>query len=232
MIQLHTPEQKPYFDIPYIGVVIKEVTENQRHIGLLFRTDKQNEPKMLHLAFHYRLQCEQPSGYWLHCSGFDEDEQLLLAVWFENVWLVNKERIPYGLAYSSNGYFDVSGTFVQSNKNCGLTCATFVMALFNDFGFQIINVDTWESRDSDSVWQNDIVTAMKRDQDNNPKLYSKTHIQEQVNNIGIAVRFRPEEVAASAYVFDDVPVSFQTAAKLGKDVLLKMGLSSGNPINK
>ena len=40
--------------------------------------------------------------FWLDCPGFDDDEQLQLAVWFEKIFLVNGKNIPYGLAYKSD----------------------------------------------------------------------------------------------------------------------------------
>jgi hypothetical protein len=227
MIQLQSPQQ-PYPDISYVGIAITGDI-NQRHIGILFRTNKQNAPKLLHLAFHQRLKCEDSSEYaseyyWLHCPSFSDDEQLQLAVWFEKVFSINGRSIPYGLAYSSMGYFDQNGTFIQSERKCGLTCATFVMALFEDFNFPIIDVDSWVSREDDIDWQNHIIDMMKADQNKHPNLYSDSHIINQSSNIGVALRFRPEEVAVSANIFEDNPVVFEIAEPLGKELLKKMGL--------
>lgn len=229
MIQLQSPQQ-PYPDISYIGIAITGDI-NQRHVGLLFRTDKNNEPKLLHLAFHQRLWCSTSSQYaseyyWLHCSGFSDDEQLQLAVWFEKVFFINGNRIPYGLAYSSVSHFEQNGAFIQSDRNCGLTCATFIMALFEDFGFPIIDIDSWVSRDGDAAWHDHILDEMKKDQTRHPDLYSDAHINDQISNIGVAARFRPEEVAASANILKDDPVTLQIAEPLGKDVLMQMGLIS------
>jgi hypothetical protein len=65
---------------------------------------------------------------------------------------------------------------------------------------------------------------MKQDQYNHPDLYSDTHINDQISNIGVAARFRPEEVAASANVLKDEPVTFHVAEPLGNDILMQMGL--------
>jgi hypothetical protein len=225
MIQLQSPKQ-PYPDISYIGIAIKGDV-NQRHVGVLFRTDKNHEPRLLHLAFHLNLKCDNPSEYaneyfGLCCPGFDDDDQLQLAVWFEKIFLVNGKRVPYSLAYSSIEHFSQSGAFIQSEKNSGLTCATLVMALFEDFGFPIIDTASWLSRDDDKTWHEHIIGVMKQ----YSWLCSDTHIDSQISNIGVAVRFRPEEVAVSAYIFNDNPVTFQEAEPLAKNLLEQMNIGS------
>jgi hypothetical protein len=225
MIQLNSP-QHPYPDIPHIGIAIHGDL-NQRHVGILFRTNQNEEPKLLHLAFHLRLRCDAPSeyssqNYWLHCSGFSNEEQLQLAVWCKNIFAANKNKIPYGLAYSSMGFFDQNGTFIHSSYGCGLTCATFVMALFEDFGLPIIDITSWKTRADDAEWQKHIVDAIKEDHNKHPDFYSNTHIENQILNIGIALRFRPEEVAASVNIYKDQPITFQVAEPLGKDLVTKL----------
>jgi|WetSurSiteA1Bulk_404760.scaffolds.fasta_scaffold00007_22 hypothetical protein len=227
-MQSQFPHQ-PYPNISsYIAIAITG-DNNQRHIGVLFRKDKNNPPKLLHLAFHSRLQCDEPIEYaskffWLHCPSLSEDEQLQLAVWFETIFAVNGSNIPYGLAYSSSGYFDQNGKFIQTNENIGLTCATFVMALFEDFDLPIIDTESWMSRDDDKKWQKKIIECMEKDMKKYPHLYSNTHIETQISNIGVAVRFRPEEVAVSANIFEDGLITFQQAEPLGKKLLEQMGI--------
>lgn len=228
MIQLYCP-QRPYPEISFIGIAIQG-DRDQRHVGILFRTDRNQKPKLLHLAFHQRLYCENPPYqdiddiFWLDCPGFDDDEQLQLAVWFEKIFLVNGKNIPYGLAYSPTGYFDSNGTFVRSKNNCGLTCATFILALFESFGFPLVDIESWQHRDDDGVWQQKILDTMREDQRKHPDLYSELYVDNQMSNIGIAVRFRPEEVAASANQFEDEPQTFQVVEPLGKELICKMGM--------
>lgn len=227
-MQLQSPQQ-PHPNISsYIAIAITG-DSSQRHIGILFRKNKNNPPKLLHLAFHSRLKCDEAVEYandyfWLQCPSFSDDEQLQLAVWFETIFAVNGNNIPYGLAYSSSGHFGQNGKFIQTNGNRGLTCATFVMALFEDFGIPIIDINSWIPRDTDKDWQESIINYMQKDMNNNPHLYANTHINSQISNIGVAVRFRPEEVAASANVFEDELIIFQNAEPLGKDLLAQMGI--------
>lgn len=227
MIQLQLPQQ-PYPDISYIGIAITGDI-NQRHVGILFRTDKNHEPRLLHLAFHLRLKCDNPSEYaneyfWLHCPGLSDEKQL--AVWIETIFRINGNKVPFGLAYSSIEHFNQSGSFNQSGENCGFTCATFIMALLEDFGFPIIDIESWVYRDDDKEWHRLIISAMENDQRKNPHLYSDTHINSQLSNIGIAVRFRPEEVAVSASVFNDNLITFQEAEPLAKKLLEQMNIGS------
>lgn len=226
MIALQYPQQ-PYPDISsYIGIAIQG-DEEQRHIGILFRTNTDDEPKLLHLAFHQRLRCEDSTYYakdyhWLLCPGFSEDEQLQLAVWCETIYSQNGSQIPYGLTYSLTGYFQQNGIFKPSEIDCGLTCATFIMALFEDFGFKIIDTQSWPCRTDDEVWHNNIIKAMKCDQERHPELYSQSHIAAQETHIGLASRFRPEEVAASAHVFTENPLKLEDAEPIGQNLLSKL----------
>ncbi len=188
MIHLHSPQQLcPEFS-SYIGIGIQG-NASQRHIGILFRNNKEDKPKLLHLAFHLRLKCDSYEKFnndyfWLICPNLDDDEQLQLASHVKSVFDKNQNRIPYGLAYSSIGSFDSDGTLIENSKNLGLTCATFVMALFNDFGFPIIDTDSWELRADDTIWQNHIINCMKDDRKTHPQIYSETHIDEQIKNTG------------------------------------------------
>lgn len=222
---LHCP-QHPYPDIKYIGIAIQG-TKEQRHIGILFRTNRQDPPKLLHLAFHQRLICESPEYYsseyhWLLCPGFSEDEQLQLAVRCEKIYSRNGRHIPYGLSYSLRGYFKQNGDFNPPEKDCGLTCATFIMAIFDDFGYPIIDIGSWPCREEDAIWHRNIIDAMKNDQERHPELYSREHIGAQEKHIGIAARFRPEEVAGSAHAYIDDPLTFEEIEPLGRSLLEKL----------
>ena len=228
MIQLQSPSKSFLSDSSYIGIAISG-DQNQRHVGILFRRDKINTPELLHLAFHMHLRCEAPGEsnieyYLLHCPNLSEDEQLQLAVWFKQVFLANNKNIPYGIEYSSIRYFSDDGTYLLLERNCGLTCSTFVLALFRDFAYELVDIDSWEKRSDDEEWQKNIIKSMKSQSERHSDLYPATYIDAQVAKIGIAVRFRPEEVAVSAHLCDGTPIKFDEAKREGENLLLQMGL--------
>ena len=72
----------------------------------------------------------------------------------------------------------------------GLTCATFVLAVFASEGYNLINTTEWPHRPEDEEWHKSIIDTL---------IYFKAeaeHIANVLSEKGCA-RFRPEEVSLS-----------------------------------
>lgn len=216
MVNLYLQKDRPFETNRFLGVVVTG-TEEQRHTGILYRTEKDGEVSFLHLGFHYSLlRTTLKDDYcWLPLEGFDEDEQQSLAMWFHSIWENNGSRVPYGINFSTSRHFNSSGAFTASFDDGGLTCATFVLAIFQDFGFTLIDSSSSYRRDDDILFQDKIVSLLA---DHAPPEY----VASQRDFIGIAARYRPEEVAGSASSFSEAALTFETAVGLGEDVLSGM----------
>jgi len=164
----------------------------QQHIGFLYR-DGDNLTKLLHLAWHYILKKEDPSKVYLWMEiPFDELNQINTAAFLESIYDSNPDGIPYGICIDGTR-FEADGAFFFLEKGAGLTCATFVMQVFQHLGYNIIDKDCWEFRDSDKEWQNQIIDDLEN--------YGapKEYITYQRNKIqGGVARFKPEEVAVAS----------------------------------
>ncbi|MNJ70020.1 hypothetical protein D3C77_664340 [compost metagenome] len=80
------------------------------------------------------------------------------------------------------------------------------MSIFSSQLYPIVDEKTWQVRDDDKDWQEYILGFLSK--------YPK-HVEEQRKCVGVAYRFRPEEIAASAALYDDEPILFEDAARDG-----------------
>lgn len=213
-------------NVPRIAAVISG-GEEQRHLGLLYRRGDAAMRK-LHLGFHHYLCDESPeldgTSAWIGCTDLDDSEANTFATWLAKIWEKNHKRMPYGIKYWRGPHFDpVTGAYLESETGCGLTCATFVMALFEAFRHDIVDIESWPIRDSDADFQGHIVRALQ-----DPR-YVRTieiesaehqaHIKAQIECLGKAPRFRPEEVACSVGLYDGEPVTFDVAEPAGQGLV-------------
>ena len=219
MIQLYSLQSRALPERHGIWLAIRD-SGATRHTGIVFRLEANAPALFLHLGFHHELHCEPlaASYAWLECPGFSADEQLQIAVWLETIWSVNREFVPYGITFSGAGYFDRStGRFVASATGNGLTCATFVMAVFSDFFFPIVEWTTWPSRGSDAEFHQYIVDILEsRVKDGRA---TREHVDMQIDAIGHAPRFRPEEVVAAGGGYLGNPLTFETSELLSRHLL-------------
>lgn len=220
MIQLFSLRQNP---LPKGHGIWLAIRKDGKHTGIVFRVDSASKAQFLHLGFHHDLRCEVvdenekflKNYALLSFFGFDSDEQLQLALWMESIWRVNGASVPYGISYSGAGYFDrQTGKFIESVTGIGLTCATFVMAAFQDFQFPIVEWGTWPSRSSDIEFQQFVVDElMSLVREGQAK---QEHVDRQIAVLGKAVRFLPSEVVVSGGAYSGDPVVFLTAELLAQ----------------
>lgn len=214
-MQVFNPSSKDIDDLDLLGIAVKEVQVDQRHVGLLYQ-DGLHSTRMCHLAWHHDLRDQAaPADYfWVEVELDDLNKLVVIGFCLKVIEKNQRGQVPYGLTYLGD-YFDRdTGHYQKRSAGDGLTCATFVMAIFDPLGLPILDVDTWQRRDGDAEWQNQIVAALQHGG------ASSEHIELVQNDIGCA-RFRPEEVAGSA-TDPDQPVPFDQAVSLGEELLRAM----------
>ena len=211
-------KDNPFGGEHFIGVAMTG-SEQQRHTGLYYRINLDAKVQFLHLGFHFDLRLEAPKDKhcWLAIAGLDEVEQQMLAIWFEKIWAHNGKNIPYGIHYSRSPHFNLEGGFIATDSAGGLTCATFILALFEDYGFSIIDTNSARSRADDKDWHDLIINALKID-----AKASSEYIENQRVFLGRAARFRPEEVAGATSTYLGRALSFDDAMSVGVEVLQQM----------
>lgn len=210
----NNPVSRPFDKIRRLGVVIRFVKPPQSHCGILYHLDDE-DPKILHLAWHKKLCCEAPSNDYLWADvGLDDYNQDVIAATFANM-MVNAGDVSYGLD-SNYICFDADGTYRAPPAGKGLTCATFIVAVFRSHGYEICDQPTWPDRGEDQVWQNWVTDMMERTG------VEPEHINLVRQDIG-AKRFKPDEVVASASMADqDWPIKFQDARTLADQIMAEL----------
>lgn len=193
-----------------LGVGIKAIRKQRHHVGLLYKKED-SPPRFLHLAWHHRLVDEAlPPDYLIGFSQLDAMNKGYMVAYVSQV-AKSPSEIPYSISFDGGYYFDDAGNYVPKPLGMGLTCATFIMTLYEKNGLQLIDFSTWSSRTDDVIWQREIIDMLRKDG------ASLEHIDVLESNIG-AARVRPEEIAA-AVISEEAPIDFKAAKKLAAEIL-------------
>lgn len=209
-------------EVGIFGVALAQYNTNlaampfQRHAAIVFREKGKEKLNILHLATHYDLRCESITNRFKCVPGdyFDDDNLQILAEAASRVWDKNKEKgIPYGFTYTGASTFNGDLKF-KDQEGAGLTCATFLLAFFSELGHDIIDIESWQARADDAAWQKYIY-----DQLSGALGEEKAKLME--SSIGVAYRFRPEEVVGSYGGFEGDPLEFNDAVVMGENLLLE-----------
>ncbi len=223
-MQVNVPQVTPFSEVNVVGIAIKTVDSNalQNHIGLLYKFDSV-VPHLLHLAWHKNLRADnQPndSYLWLDLGEFFTDmDRAIICAHVKKVADANESNaIPYGFDAGGQLIDPETGCFRKNIKAVGLTCATFVLEVFESCGYKLVDLLSWQKNDKQAIkWQKQILkTLIEREQ------LSKELVERQTKNIGNR-RYLPEEVAVATQA-DDIPVprgQLKQKAKLLRDQLKK-----------
>ena len=161
------------------------------------------------MAWHYLLKHETSINQdfeeyiWIQ-SRIPNIRQNAIGAMCRRIIKRNKSDIPYGLLYKGNSSFTQEGIFTIAEEENGLTCATFVLAVFSACGINLIDLSSWPNRKEDKIWHGHIINSLKR----SSQSFNITddHIKNVENEVGCA-RYKPEEVGVSS-IFENLPVSF------------------------
>ena len=174
-----------------IGIVLSH-DEEQFHCGISYDLNKGF--KALHLEWHHRLAfTEEPKEFthWIK-PNIHKTRQLMVSTKCRRIRkYLDKIPIPYALLYDQTT-FNQDGMLTLGEKEHGLTCATFVLAVFNSCGIKLIDTENWPSRKEDTIWHELIIKVL-----NSSRSISQKHKENVANEKGCA-RFRPEEVGMSS----------------------------------
>ena len=173
------------------------------HAGLMFRSGRESVT-LLHLASHYKLRAEPIGPAWWYAQPAIDALDLDVLAGFCAVRAKVGRRVPYGLRYEEST-FDRDGSFLAGPGETGLTCATFVLAMFNWAKIPLIDSNSWPYRPEDVEAQKVLVVWLR----NNPEV-ERAHVERVEKETG-CLRFRAEEVAA-ATTFSERPAAFAAIA--------------------
>lgn len=194
-----------------LGVFLQRTGQNSFHTGVFCKYDK--EVRIVELAFDHLLQdtrgdiLNDKERYTIK-NDIPLAIQLDLNGAFRYAVKEFKNDIPYGLTYHGTKIIKDNNTVIYEGKDYGLTCSTFIMAVFKGLDQDLININEWDEREEDKDVHKKLVQILKEK--------GVQNIEKLENDIGCA-RFRPEEVTAASS-FEDIPASTLEIRQRGKEL--------------
>lgn len=196
----------------YFGLAIQvsDPASGQFHTATLYRFDGRLMIGDLqnHLVSRRGDARASESLFWIAPDLSQEDQRILAAkvdAWLDD----NTGKIPYSVAHPGGVVFK-DNVWVGNDPGQGLTCATFIVELFNELGIPFIDVGTWQDRCGDIQWAERILAAISHSM-------PPEHVDAQRKRIGHTVRVRPADIAAAGHLVDqqmEVSLHFDQVAPL------------------
>ena len=226
LARLNNLNTAPFDAVQAIALVIRTTRSGQQHIGIVYKDpdDPQADTTLIDLQWHYALSSrpilpKDKDKYLWVTPSIDPETAYVLAR------LCNKVGTKYSLPGNVIGYalryygvgFDVRTGELGNKKGLGLTCATFVLAIFASYGIPLLELATWRKRAEDKLWGEQIVADLRKHGADEKHVEA---VNKQVKRG--CLRYRPEEVAAAGAA-PSVPIGFEYAEELGKRIVKKLG---------
>lgn len=173
----------------FAGVACWSFAEGRNHVALFHR--KKGKPaRLCHLEYHEHLLdepvMEERVRVWVSPRVSEKRLQQVSAV-ARLVYRKNKySQIPYGFAPPMEA-FDRNGSLADCASE-GLTCASFVLAVFHTAKVDLVRYDEWERCEGDDAWFEDAIEHLKE---------KGRDVEELKAQAAAALRFRPEHVVAA-----------------------------------
>ena len=202
-----------------IGVAIQyDKRHDQMHCGIAFA--QQDTQEIIHLATHNWLTLDKNLNDFKciikpSMPNIIQESFVALCLAIKDVINNGNTQVPYGFLYDDYAIIENDGKLALTEKEIGLTCATYVLTFFHSCGFDLVDIGNWPARDEDKPWYEGIVNLFFRYKDRLG--ISSDHLsrlREQRN----VPRFRPEEVAVSSALFDDGPAETHLIWEKGRNL--------------
>jgi hypothetical protein len=185
------------------------------HIGVLYRISEGSAIRLLHLATHHALRSDEfKADYvcWVR-PAIDFERAMAIAAFCRRIWKQNSNgRVAYGFT-SPGRFFDATGALLAGPARIGLTCASFVLEVFDRAGLPLVDYASWPlPSDTDIARQTQLLDQLAE------QLPHETeHINAARSEIG-NTRFAPLDVAGAGTA-NELPTDFAYASWIGRDIL-------------
>src|SRR5207237_5807247 len=119
-----------------------------------------------------------------------------------------RKQVPYGFS-KPNAFFDPSGAVITGPAKVGLTCASFILAVFDATGIDFVRMEDWpEATPEDKARQAELILQLR-----GTAGVSEDHISACEAEVG-NVRFRPLDIAGAGTA-PVLPASYAYASEMG-----------------
>jgi len=146
MDQAIKQEVQPFSGTPgAAAAILARTPRGNLHAGLVFV--RSGRVEFLHLAWEDRLATDWPwNGVWA-CPAVEPERLRSVAAMCRRVRkkFDRDRKFPYALRFDDSS-FDQAGRLVLGVNARGLTCATFILAIFNSVGVVLVDEKSWPVR--------------------------------------------------------------------------------------
>ncbi len=175
---------------------IRRVAASQNHIGIAFEAS--DGFMFLDLQWHHILRCKSWDAL-LDCRsvrvdlvGIDPERLKTLAALCRLIHSRHeKEGLPYG--FSIGAHFGRNGELEAPANFDGFTCASFILAIFESEGLNIVDHQRWPNDEADLDWQLSVISSLRE--------HGHVAQADALNAALPATRYKPQHVAAAASLF-------------------------------
>ncbi|QDV24774.1 hypothetical protein Q31a_30960 [Aureliella helgolandensis] len=227
MDRIHCQSIRDSTEIQHVAVFIQEPLPNQRHTGIAFRVNLSDPLEYLHLAWHCRLCRETRLGtsyFWVDPKIASSRLRQIAGICDDIAHANSSEQIPYSFGTPIGAFDSKTKKFLLGPTATGLTCASFVLSVFETAQLRLARYTGWPKPDEeDRKWQENILNLLHKS-----KYVSPEHIKAVEREVGTSVRYRPEQVAAAAALRVRRPVKYRHAKSLGDDLVRTL---RGEPVD-
>lgn len=202
-----------------IGISVGRSAAEDLHNKLLINFN--NNKYELHLAFHHMLvygELIDVEKYIWDFPNFPESRLKALAARCINIINnIDGQNIPYALEYHGIRKFNEQGLYTSyiDGAEYGMTCATFILTVFESVGLEILDWKNWPSRNEDKEWFDRLIRLL-----NIHKVKHGTVSQEHIYNVTKekdCVKIRPEEIFSVCYC-NEYPMNYDCSSIIGSGV--------------
>lgn len=188
-----------------IGIMLQR---GNNHSGALYRDDDDNQIYILHLPAEGKPHRDPWNPRWGWGVPRITRQELRLVRAMCHLVFDLQDDIPYGFKYGLDTRFSSATGALTTATDCrGLSCATFVLALFHSLNIHLLAVDSWEIQPEELPG----MVAIAERQPNHEAVIAELP----------TARFTPEQVSG-ACLADELPIEFEEANECGNLVVEKM----------
>ncbi len=194
----------------FVGIAVTKTTHGNMHTGITYQWRGENY--LYHQAFHIDTRLERFDAGVAELGGATlvvalplRPERLkAVAGFLDHLGKINYQH-PYTLKYDPKATIDRELGKLVSKDGKGLSCVTFVLAIFQTFKIRLIDASTWpQNRPEDLKAQQNLIEWLIKNNKATPE-----HIKDVREESG-CLRVRPEE-ACGAGCHKLMPVKFMYA---------------------
>lgn len=216
--RVFTAEERSFDQLEHVAIAITQLRGHptQHHIGVMHKDMSTGRVSMLHLAWHHDLKDSDPkASYAWVVPSIPRPRARQVAAFCRKVKKANPSGVPYAFSHASDCLNIQTGAYVGGPGHYGLTCATFVLAIFDATGLPLVQYGTWpDSRDGDDEWRSCVIESLKSSG------ATSDHIA-RVESEMTTVRYRPVDVAGAA-ASSSIPACYDEANKIAAQIMSKI----------